>query len=317
MITAIELSPFAKDTLTGLTASPKHMSSKYFYDDIGSKIFQEIMDMPEYYLTDAELEILRNQPDEIIKELGYENSFNVIELGAGDGFKTKELLRHIAEQNFDCTYYPVDISQKAMHLLKSDLNSSLPQLKIEPLVGDYFKVLNELEHGDRPALFLFLGSNIGNYEIPSAIHLLKMFGSYMKPGDHFLIGIDTKKNPLTILNAYNDPHGITKRFNMNLLTRMNRELGANFDLTKFDFYPFYNPKNGELRSTLVSLEKQTVYFEALETVIHFQANELIWTELSKKYGLDEIPSLAKSAGFCFKKNFSDSKMHFSDSLWVK
>ena len=204
-----------------------------------------------------------------------------------------------------------------MDLLEEDLNDSLPELDIKPLVGDYFKVLDNLKHGKRPALFLFLGSNIGNYEKKDAIHLLKMFGQYMQPGDHFLIGMDLKKNPRTILEAYDDKHGITRLFNLNLLRRMNRELGANFDLNKFDFYAYYNPKNGQLRSMLVSLEEQSVFFAAMEKEFHFSANELIWTELSQKFNLEDIKDLAHQSGFKFKKNFYDQKKYFTDSLWIK
>ncbi|MEO1257870.1 MAG: L-histidine N(alpha)-methyltransferase [Bacteroidota bacterium] len=308
---------FAKDVLEGLTTNPKRLSSKYFYDDIGSRIFQEIMEMPEYYLTNSELEILQFQPDDIIDAIKNKRGFDIVELGAGDGYKTKELLRHIVAQKIDCTYYPVDISQKAMDLLEEDLNESIPALKIKPLVGDYFEVLGSLKHGDKPALFLFLGSNIGNYEKNDAVDLLKMFGQYMQPGDHLLIGMDLKKNPRTILEAYDDKHGITRLFNLNLLRRMNRELGANFDLDKFDFYAYYNPKNGQLRSMLVSLENQSIYFRALEKEIQFEANELIWTELSQKFNLDDIKDLANKSGFKFKMNFYDQKKYFADSLWIK
>lgn len=308
--------PFAQDTLTGLASSPKKLSSKYFYDDIGSKIFQEIMEMSEYYPTNAELEILQQQPADIIRQLNYKNGFNIIELGAGDGYKTKELLKYINQQNIDCTYFPVDISQKAMDLLEEDIQQTLPNLKIKPLVGDYFKVLSELQHGNKPALFLFLGGNIGNYEKSEAIDLLKMFRTAMQEGDHLLIGMDLKKNPATILQAYNDPHGITRRFNLNLLNRMNNELGANFNIEQFDFYAYYNPRNGEVRSMLVSLEKQDVYFSKLDKTIQFDKNELTWTELSKKYGLNEIKNLALSAGYEVKQNFFDTRNYFTDSLWT-
>ena len=164
---------------------------------------------------------------------------------------------------------------------------------------------------------MFLGSNIGNYERPEAIHLLQMIHRHMRSGDHLLVGFDLRKNPYTILRAYNDAQGITKRFNLNLLARMNRELGANFQADQFDFYPFYDPRHGEVRSHIFSKAQQTVCFEALDTNIVFQKNELIYTELSKKYNPAEIEDLAALSGFIHQKHFLDSRQFFSDSLWKK
>lgn len=312
-----QLCPFAKDVLEGLSQQQKRLSSKYFYDDEGSRIFQEIMEMPEYYLTNAEFEILRQQANSLHQALSFGESYSIIELGAGDGSKTKQLLSFLLSLNVDLTYYPIDISAEAVNILRDDLLQEMPQLKIDPLVGDYFKVLNQLKRDDRPALFLFLGSNIGNYEKIDAIQLLKMFGQKMRSGDKMLVGFDLKKNPWRILNAYNDTQGITRRFNLNLLTRMNRELGANFDLKQFDFYPTYDPKKGDVRSYIVSKTKQDVYFEALEQFIPFEKDELIWTELSKKYSLSEIDHLAMQSGFLRQEHFLDSNKDFTDSLWIK
>ena len=311
------LSIFAKDVLNGLTSNPKRLSSKYFYDDIGSQIFQEIMEMPEYYLTDCELEILQEKSGEIFTSLGYQGRFDIIELGAGDGAKTKEFLAHLEQKGVEFDYVPIDISEKALELLVEDLQEYLPKTKIMPLAGDYFRVLQQYDRGEHPALFLFLGSNIGNYETAEAIHLLKMIHSHMRSGDHLLVGFDLKKNPYTVLRAYNDVQGITKRFNLNLLARINRELGANFNIDHFGFYPFYDPRNGEVRSHLFSKVRQTVCFEALDTDITFQKNELIYTELSKKYSPEEIEQLAGRAGFRHQQHFLDSRTFFSDSLWQK
>lgn len=311
------MTSFERDVLEGLSAKSKRLYSKYFYDDEGSHIFLEIMEMPEYYLTNAELEILKEQPVQITDACNFQEGFSIVELGAGDGAKTKELLRSIVKRDIPVNYLPVDISRRAMELLEEDLNKELPELEIHPLVGDYFHVLEALDLGDKPALFLFLGSNIGNSEAEDAVELLKHFGDFMRPGDKMLVGIDLKKNPFTILNAYNDKQGITRRFNMNLLTRINRELGANFDLDKFDFYPFYDAFNGDVRSSLVSLEDQVVDIPAIEKSIHFAKNELIYTELSKKYSLEEVEEMAEKCGFEFQQHFLDSRSYFVDSLWVK
>lgn len=317
MTSNILITPFALDIEKGLTASPKRLFSKYFYDDNGSRIFQEIMDMPDYYLTNAELEILSLQAAEIHQSLDFNDGYNIIELGAGDGLKTKAFLSYLVRQNIDVTYCPLDISQEAMNLLQADLKEDLPTLEIRPLVGDYFEVLSEIDLSNRPTLFLFLGSNIGNYEKNQAADLLQLFGKYMKIGDQMLVGFDLKKNPKTILNAYYDKYGITKRFNLNLLHRMNAELAANFQVDDFDFYAYYNPISGDVRSYLVSLKKQVVYIGAIKKTISFEANELIFTELSKKYSLDEIENIAKASDFKLKQHFSDEANLFADSLWIK
>ena len=308
---------FAQDVLAGLTADKKQLSSKYFYDDNGSRIFQEIMNMPEYYLTDAEFEILSMQSKQIINALQFSTPFNIVELGAGDGFKTFKLLEYLVTQNIDFNYVPIDISQQAIDALTQRLRKRLPGLNIKPKVGDYFEILKVNKESSYPSLLLFLGSNIGNYNQTKAIELLKLFNDSMKSGDKLLIGLDLKKNPLVIHKAYFDPHGITKRFNLNLLLRINRELDANFKIDDFDFYCHYNPQTGEVKSYIVSLTKQQVHLKKLRKTINFDYNELIWTELSKKYSLKEISHLATSSNFKIIHNFLDCKHYFTDTLWEK
>lgn len=308
---------FAKDVLNGLTAKNKHLSSKYFYDDNGSRIFQEIMNMPEYYLTNAEFEILAMQSKQIIDALKFSTPFNIVELGAGDGLKTFKLLEYLVKSDIDFNYIPIDISQEAIDILTKRLKERLPSLKIKPKVGDYFEILKQNKQSDYPSLLLFLGSNIGNYNEEKAIELLQLFNDNMKLGDKLLIGFDLKKNPIIIHNAYYDRHGITKRFNLNLLLRINRELGADFKIDDFDFYCHYNPITGDVKSYIISLRKQIVQLTALNKTIDFDYNELIWTELSKKYGLQDLQRLAEHSNFKLNKNFLDCKYYFADSLWEK
>jgi dimethylhistidine N-methyltransferase len=308
---------FAKDILNGLTAENKYLSSKYFYDDNGSRIFQEIMNMPEYYLTNAEFEILSMQSKQIIEALEFSTPFNIVELGAGDGLKTFKLLQYLVDKNIDFNYIPIDISQEAIDLLTLRLKERLPSLNIKPKVGDYFEILKVNKQSDFPSLLLFLGGNIGNYNEDRAKHLLTLFNDIMKTGDKLLIGFDIKKNPIVVHNAYYDKHGITKRFNLNLLLRINRELQADFKIDDFDFYCHYNPITGDVKSYIVSLRKQTVELKALNKTIDFDYNELIWTELSKKYSLDEISNLAEASNFKLTTNFLDCKHYFADSLWEK
>ena len=181
---------FAQDVLEGLTATSKHLPSKYFYDDNGSRIFQEIMHMPEYYLTDSEFEILSLQAKQIIEAVGFDQPFNIIELGAGDGFKTFKLLEYLVNQNIDFHYVPIDISQEAIDSLSDKLLERLPNLSIQAKRGDYFEMLKDLKQSDTPSLLLFLGSNIGNYSEEKANELLGLFQENMKNGDKLLIGID-------------------------------------------------------------------------------------------------------------------------------
>ena len=308
---------FAQDVLNGLTAPNKSLSSKYFYDDNGSRIFQEIMNMPEYYLTDAEFEILSMQSKQIIDALQFSTPFNIVELGAGDGFKTFKLLEYLVNNNINFNYVPIDISQEAIDILTERLKERLPSLTVKPKVGDYFEILKENKQSDYPSLLLFLGGNIGNYNENKAKDLLNLFYGVMKLGDKLVIGFDLKKNPIIIHNAYYDKHGITKRFNLNLLLRINRELDADFKIDDFDFYCHYNPISGDVKSYIVSLRKQSVELRALNRTIDFDYNELIWTELSKKYSLNEISNLAKASNFKLATNFLDCKHYFTDSLWEK
>ncbi|OUS03574.1 hypothetical protein A9Q86_01295 [Flavobacteriales bacterium 33_180_T64] len=308
---------FAKDIINGLTTSNKELSSKYFYDDSGSRIFQEIMQMPEYYLTDSEFEILSLQVQQIVAALEFEQPFNIIELGAGDGFKTFKLLEYLVTNEVAFNYVPIDISQEAITILTQKLKSRLPELSIAPKVGDYFEILRETSENKTPSLLLFLGGNIGNYSHSEAIDLLKLFYQNMNANDKLLIGMDLKKNPITIHNAYYDKAGVTKRFNLNLLIRINREFDADFKIDDFDFYCHYNPINGEVKSYIVSLKTQTVHIGKLGLDIDFQQNELIWTELSQKYALSDIEVLAKTTNFNIKHHFLDCKHYFTDSLWEK
>jgi dimethylhistidine N-methyltransferase len=316
-VTTTVLSAFAQDVRDGFTAKNKHLSSKYFYDDAGSRIFMEIMKMPEYYPTGCEFEILSQQSAQILKQLHFAEQFNIVEFGSGDGMKTKHLLKAFAQAGAQFTYIPIDISQEAIDSLEVNINAFVPSIDMQPRTGDYFEVLEELSGGDVPNLFLFLGGNIGNYRQADAQALLQKFNAGMKRGDKLLMGIDLQKNPRIVQLAYDDPHGITKAFNMNLLRRINNELEADISLDQFDFYSNYNPQNGEVNSYLVSLKKQHFHSTVLNQTFFFEKDELVWTELSKKYSFTEIDALAQASGFSVTHNFMDCKHYFTDSLWEK
>ncbi len=309
---------FAKDVENGLSASQKYLSSKYFYDAVGDKLFQQIMELPEYYLTRCEFEIFEQHKDDILQKIKTEGKFNLVELGAGDGYKTKILLEHFINKQAHFEYVPVDISHQVLKELEAGLKAEFPNLKVKALNHEYFKALKELNKMDAtPKVILFLGSNIGNFTPATAQSFFKELCEVMNKGDKLLIGIDLKKNPKTILKAYNDEAGITRAFNLNLLERMNRELGANFDLNNWDHFPTYDPFSGECRSYLMSTIDQDVHFEILNKTFHFKNSEPIHMEISRKYSLDEVETLAKNCNFTVRKHFMDSRGYFVDSLWEK
>ena len=307
---------FRDAVLTGLRRQPKRLSSMYFYDARGDALFQRIMRMPTYYLTDCEYAIFERQRAALLRAFGTAG-FDLIELGAGDGTKTKVLLEHFTEAGVPFRYQPVDISEAALQQLQLDLASTLPDLSVEPLCGDYYDVLGRLPtHTDRPRVILFLGANIGNYEEEQAREFLTLLRTRMRTGDRLLVGFDLKKDPQTVLDAYNDPEGITAAFNLNVLARMNRELGADFDLDRFKHWESYDPVTGDARSFIVSKSNQTVRF-ADGNEIEFGAWEAIRVELSKKYSRADINALGEAAGFGAPQYFSDERGYFVDALWVK
>lgn len=312
-------SGFVKDTLQGLLAEPKYLLSKYFYDDKGTSIFRDIMNMPEYYLTDCEHEIFTNQKQEILEELCRENKqFNLIELGSGDGFKTRILLRHLSMSKVNFTYIPVDISEKANDILFRDMKQDLPLVKVEPLTGDYLEHISSNNgFGETARVVFFLGSNIGNFGERELEGFLRNLSEFARSGDKVLIGFDLKKSPGVIMKAYNDPHGLTRRFNLNLLERLNRELDADFKPDQFEHHTQYNPETGEVKSYLVSLTMQRVYIGALQRTFGFKKWEAVFTELSRKFDLLMIRKYAKEYSFKVIRNFTDSREYFVDSLWEK
>ena len=309
-------SGFAEDVFLGLSHRPKWLSSKYFYDEAGDKIFQEIMHMESYYLTRSELDIFERHKADILKDLVAGGPFRMIELGAGDGLKTRVLLRYFMAQGVDFEYAPCDISGHVLEQLEQELSKELPDLPINLLEGDYFHALkdNALSSSKR-SVVLFLGSNIGNFSHTSAVDFLKHLRDNMKEGDVLLTGFDLKKDPNVILKAYNDPDGITARFNHNLLNRINKELGADFDASNFKHHPIYDPVSGECRSYLLSKKDQDVFIKALDHEFHFRRWEPIFMEISKKYDRDEIRELAFETGFKILGSYMDQYEYFLDSIW--
>jgi len=307
---------FYKDVIAGLRSTPKRLSSKYFYDTKGDKIFQEIMNCEEYYPTRCELEIFSKKTSELAEAIIADgDAFDLIELGAGDATKSSHLLRYLLEQKADFNYLPIDISGNVINYLTENLPVTLPGLKIQGLNGEYFEMLKEAASiSGRRKVVMFLGSNIGNMQVNEAAAFCKTLREHLSEGDMVLMGFDLKKNPKTVLAAYNDSEGITKRFNLNLLERINRELHADFKLSKFDHYATYDPETGACRSYLVSLEDQEVTVG--KEHIRFLKDEYIYMEISQKFTVLQTEQIAANAGFKAVDCFFDSKKWFLDAIWV-
>ncbi len=311
-----ESEQFAASVLEGLSADPKWLSSRYFYDDEGSRLFMEIMKLPEYYLTRAELEIFTDGSTKIYDAFADgKGSFDLVELGAGDGTKTAVLIEEFLKHSPDMRYSAIDISQEACDALSQKFRGKFPELNIEMLAGDYFKTLDSLSGTNRRKVILFLGSNIGNFRHADSVKFFRSLRDVMKPDDMLFVGFDLQKDPRVIVNAYDDPKGVTAAFNLNLLTRINRELGGHFNIDDFSHYAVYRPIEGAARSFLMSRKKQTVRIDAFERSFDFGAWEPIFMEISQKYNYDMIAELASESGFDIAETFYDSRRYYCDSLW--
>jgi len=309
---------FKEDILEGLNAQNKYLPSKYFYDEKGDDLFVQIMQLDEYYLTDCELDIFKNKTAEIINQLNIQQDtpFDLIELGAGDGTKTKFLLNRLVKDDFDFTYHPVDISQHALNDLSANLSKTLPSLQVETQQGDYFDILTQFKSSTKQKIVLFLGSNIGNYEDEEAQLFLRNTAQLLNAGDRLLVGTDLIKSKDIVLPAYSDSKGITAAFNLNLLKRINRELQANFQIDQFEHLATYDEEEGIARSYIVSKKEQVVQING-QTTIKFSENERIYTEISRKYNDQIVNRLLTNSGLSIHSKIKDSKSFFADYILVK
>lgn len=311
--------PFLRDVNEGLGKTPKYISSHYFYDKIGDQLFQQIMELPEYYLTNSELEIFSEQTKAIVDsfQMNRNQEFELVELGAGDGKKSQHLLKYLLENRFLFKYIPVDISKNSLNVISKRLQNLFPTLQIEPKQGEYFQVLDELFDSEHPKVILFIGSNLGNLDDKVAKDFLQKIAQNLKSNEKLLLGVDLIKAENIVLPAYNDAKGITKAFNMNLLTRINRELGADFDLANFAHVAYYTEKEGIAKSFLESKMKQTVYIAELEKSFEFEKGERIQTEISRKYNDEILINLLRDSELDIEYKFLDSKNYFADYILTK
>lgn len=310
-----EINKFAEEVDKGLSGKEKKISSKYLYNKEGSRLFEEIMDLPEYYPSKCELEILQTNKKKILDISKGNEELYLVDLGAGNGAKTQTLLNYfLGRINFQ--YIPIDISKTALEELEKKFQTRYKDLSIQSIHSEYMEALNRLkENTSVKKVILFLGSTIGNFTFREALRFLSDLNDSLNPDDLVMIGFDIKKDPDVIRNAYNDSRGITAKFNFNLLRRINEELGANFDLINFKFYPTYDPETGEVKSYLVSKNRQEVFIKYLNKKYLFEQWETIHTECSNKYDMHMIQELAERTGYIIEENLFDSKQYFLNSIW--
>jgi len=308
------LEEFAADVRRGLSSTPKHLFPKYLYDSLGSRLFDAICQVDEYYPTRAENEILTTHAEEIVARLP--DCRTLIELGSGSADKTRKIIEALLLRRTDLLFIPVDISASALEKSSHALLAAYPALRIEAYAADYLEGLAAMQPlPTGPALMLFLGSNIGNFEKGEALTFLRAIRRMMRPGDALLLGADLKKDRAMLEAAYNDALGVTRAFIVNELARVNRELGGNFDLWAFGLRSVYNEEAGCVEVYLESLRSQSVTIRNLDMSVDFAAGEWMLMEHSYKFDRDELAKMGSQSGFVLEKAWLDSRHRFSSNLF--
>jgi len=322
---------FASDLVAGLSSPRKYLASKYFYDETGSRLFEKICLQPEYYLTRTEGSILKDHSSKIAMSIiqqdntigDQDNGISIIELGSGSSTKTRILLDQILTVCGRIHYFPIDISYKMLRETTIQLKSVLPYVRTMSIPMDYGSGIEEVNSiiRENPCtipqkkLVLFLGSSIGNFEPEQVVSFLRMLRQRMSSkNDYLLIGFDLQKDSKVITAAYNDSQGVTAKFNLNLLARINKELDGNFDLDGFAHRAFYNERLHRIEMHLVSSVDQDVYIGAVDRSFNFKKDETIHTENSYKYNTHQISQIAAQSGFTVRANFTDRRKRFALSL---
>ena len=319
-LTAAAADDFAADVRRGLTAPRKFLLPKYFYDPLGSRLFDAVCLVPEYYLTRAEADIFERHADEIVeKARPGTRRLTLFELGSGSAEKTRRIINVILATQPRLRYVPVDISTAALEESASALLGDYEGLSVTAYAADYDTALprlsESLEEGSR-ALVLFLGSNVGNFDCAEARDFLRRVRASLRPGDRLLLGADLKKDAATLEAAYDDPLGVTAAFNLNLLARINRELDADFTLRDFRHLAVYDGREGRVEMHLESLREQRVEIRALGLSVTFSEGERVHTENSYKYDLEDLAALASATGFRLARTWLDGHGRFSSNLFL-
>ncbi len=311
----IFINNFSEDVKTGLTSESKYLPFVYFYDHIGSQLFEQICELPEYYLTRTETDILETNADDIVSQFPEETV--LVELGSGSSTKTRILIEAFLERQSLAHYTPIDVSLQMLEESSYSLLETYPDLEINAIAARYNEGIDHLNiRKDQQNLITWLGSSIGNFDRFEVTTLIQHIQETMHPDDRFLIGIDLQKDKTIIENAYNDTQGITAEFNLNLLTHVNRELGGNFVVENFDHKAIYNEEIGRIEMYLISNIDQKVFISDIDLEVSFTANETIHTENSFKYSLNEIDMLAKDTGLYIVRQWLDSERFFSLNLFA-
>lgn len=310
----LQTKQFADAFLQGLSLKKKKLPSWLLFDSKGSEIFQQITELENYHPARCELEILNTHKSTLANMFSAQPS-HLVELGSGDGEKTRILIEQFLADGIEFQYTAIDISKGAINNLISALNKKFgnAKLNVTGMVADYFEGLASISDNSIRKMVLFLGVTLNNMDIPDAIIFLKKLHKTLQPGDCLLIGFDLMKNPKLLHQSYNDE--LFEKFNLYLLDRINDMLGANFDKDLFVQQGHYNPHTRAVESFLYSTIKQTVYIVALDKSFEFAAWEPLQTEQSYKYSMQDIEVLALESGFKIAENFYDSKKYFVDSLW--
>lgn len=305
---------FAGAVRSGLLAEPRTLPCRYFYDDRGSRLFEQICDLPEYYLTRTEDAILRDHADAMVD--GWAADPVMVELGSGSSSKTRRLIAAAIRAYGGLHYVPIDVSKSILEESAEALVRAFPRLRVTGYAANYRDALAEVsERFDRPKLYVFLGSSLGNYEVDDAAGLLAMIAGGMDPSDRLLLGTDLDKDPATLEAAYDDAQGVTARFNLNLLARINRELGGRFDLDHFRHEARYNAELRRVEMHLVSLVDQDVFIPGAGLTAQFSRGESIHTENSHKYTPELLRNLADRAGFEEETAWVDPEGRFRVQRW--
>jgi len=302
----------------GLTASPKALPPLLFYDEEGSRLYERITELPEYYLTRAERSIFVQHADELVGlALGAAEAgrpLTVVELGAGSASKTEVLLAAVLRRQPSCVYVPIDVSRAALDGAARRLAESLPAVRVRPIVGTHEGALAELAKIEGPALAMFIGSSIGNLHDDDAKHLLRGLRRALGRPASLLLGTDLRKSPELLIPAYDDAAGVTAAFNKNVLARINRELGGRFDPGRFRHVARWNEALSRIEMHLESVEDQSVPIDALGIAVHFRAGETIHTESSVKYDLAHVGRLLEAGGFGRPTAYFDRERRFAVHL---
>jgi L-histidine N-alpha-methyltransferase len=303
------VSPIAEDVLEGLSRTPKALSPKLFYDQAGSELFEEITRLPEYYLTRTEQQILDEHAPEMVALAG--DDLTVVELGAGTAAKTCTILRAIHDSQPSLAFYPVDVSPSPLDAATDRLRFEFPNLLVRPLVADYTSGLPQIAKLPGRKLVLYIGSSIGNFEPMDAASMLARIRRSLAPGDALLVGTDMRKDERILVPAYDDADGVTARFNKNMLARINRELGGDFNLDTFRHVAVWNPRESRMEMYLESSVAQTVRIKDIGHSVRFDAGEPIHTENSYKFTREMIAAILQNAGFHIERSWTDRHKWFA------